>query len=99
MNVDIGTEAPIFLFWEYLLQIFGILSLQCDVLKRRWTRTNMSPAASSSEPTGGILILACGGIMKRKIVFIETWSDYAPFGYRCRGGRWLMGTWALPIGQ
>jgi hypothetical protein len=29
MNVEIGTEAPIFLFWEYLYQIFGILSLQC----------------------------------------------------------------------
>jgi hypothetical protein len=31
MNVEIGTEAPIFLFWEYLFQIFGILSLQCGV--------------------------------------------------------------------
>jgi hypothetical protein len=29
MTVEIGTEAPIFLFWEYLLQIFGIFSLQC----------------------------------------------------------------------
>jgi hypothetical protein len=29
MNVEIGTETPIFLFWEYLFQNFGILSLQC----------------------------------------------------------------------
>ena len=29
MNVEIGTEARIFLFWEYLFQILGILSLQC----------------------------------------------------------------------
>jgi hypothetical protein len=29
MNVEIGTEAQIFLFWEYLFQIFGTLSLQC----------------------------------------------------------------------
>jgi hypothetical protein len=28
MNVEIGTETPIFLFWEYLLQICGIFSLQ-----------------------------------------------------------------------
>jgi hypothetical protein len=35
MNVEIGTETPIFLFWEYLFRDFGILSLQCwgsDVL-------------------------------------------------------------------
>jgi hypothetical protein len=31
MNVEIGTEAPIFLFWEYLFQNFGILSLQCTL--------------------------------------------------------------------
>ncbi len=30
MNVEIVTEAPIFLSWEYLFQIFGILSLQCS---------------------------------------------------------------------
>ncbi len=29
MNVQIGTETPIFLFWEYLFRNFGILSLQC----------------------------------------------------------------------
>ncbi len=28
MNVQMGTETPIFLFWEYLFQIFGISSLQ-----------------------------------------------------------------------
>jgi hypothetical protein len=29
MNVEIGTETPIFLFWEYLFKNFGIFSLQC----------------------------------------------------------------------
>jgi hypothetical protein len=29
MNVEIWTETPIFLFWEYLFRNFGILSLQC----------------------------------------------------------------------
>ncbi len=33
MNVEIGTEAPIILFWEYLFQIFCILSLQCSMVK------------------------------------------------------------------
>jgi hypothetical protein len=44
MNVEIRTEASIFLFWEYLFRNFGILSLQCGVKgsnveegRREWT--------------------------------------------------------------
>ncbi len=33
MNVEIGTETPIFLFWEYLFRKSGILSLQCSLEK------------------------------------------------------------------
>ncbi len=36
MNVEIGTEAPIFLFWEYLFRNFGILSLQCTWGSSTW---------------------------------------------------------------
>jgi hypothetical protein len=43
MNVAIGTEAPIFLFWEYLFQIFGILSLQC---------TSVDMAPTPAHPCG-----------------------------------------------
>jgi hypothetical protein len=35
MNVEIGTEALIFLFWEYLFRNFGILSLQCKKRTRQ----------------------------------------------------------------
>ncbi len=34
MNVETGTEAAEFLFWEYLFLIFDILSLQCTLLGR-----------------------------------------------------------------
>jgi hypothetical protein len=35
MNVEIGTVATKFLFWEYLFPIFGIGSLQCNTPKKR----------------------------------------------------------------
>jgi hypothetical protein len=45
MNVEIGTETPKFLFWEYLFQNFGILSLQCGTAALL-TQGEVEPAMS-----------------------------------------------------
>ena len=47
MNVEIGTEAPIFLFWEYLFRICGILSLQCG------PSVNFSSSCFLTSPENG----------------------------------------------
>ncbi len=45
MNVEIGTETPIFLFWEYLFRNFDILSLQCATSQAR--RLHVVPGQTS----------------------------------------------------
>jgi hypothetical protein len=39
--VEIGTEAPIFLFWKYLLPILGIFSLQCATIQPKPKRNKI----------------------------------------------------------
>jgi hypothetical protein len=51
MNVEIGTEALIFLFWEYLFQIFGILSLQCRHQKW-WRNSRMQHNSKNAKKEG-----------------------------------------------
>ncbi len=40
INVEFGTEATQFLFWEYLFTILAIVSLQCICWKVRVRRKN-----------------------------------------------------------
>jgi hypothetical protein len=57
MNVEIGTEAPIFLFWEYLLPIFDIFSLQCR-LHSLAGRYDNAMSESTISPSKGLCVLA-----------------------------------------
>ncbi len=53
MNVKIGTEAPIFLFWEYLFRNFGILSFQCTCYKSNLTKNNVNTTLYISTCVNG----------------------------------------------
>jgi hypothetical protein len=50
MNVDIGTVAAQFLFWEYLFPIFGIGSLQCGTTAVTATYMQYSQPYRPSKP-------------------------------------------------
>jgi hypothetical protein len=53
MNVEIGTVAAQFLFWEYLIRIFGIGSLQCGSMACVFCRCCWKTEVSSvTSPLG-----------------------------------------------
>jgi hypothetical protein len=56
MNVEIGTVAAEFLFWEYFFLIFGIGSLQC------------SPIGMVVEKVSSILHIVLHPNLKSKLI-------------------------------
>jgi hypothetical protein len=61
MNVEIGTEAEQFLFWEYLFHIFGIVSLQCDPAVK-------VPPITNPGVQNMIMIVPSNELSKRRVV-------------------------------
>ncbi len=82
MNVEIGAEAPIFLFWEYLFQIFGILSLQCS-----WDLANQNKETFSvwkEEVKSAKLLIMTYAYILLNIILRLLSSNYASFTCRQR---------------
>jgi hypothetical protein len=62
MNIEIGTETPIFLFGEYLFRNFGILSLQC--IQRDSLDIDLDvQAGGEEEPVGADLVEPGGALL------------------------------------
>jgi hypothetical protein len=86
MNVEIGTKATHFLFWEYLFIIFGIVSLQCICWKERVRKKNDKknvPLLSNNVLVWGLLVpvgllcLFCNPYLPQFRAFARCWCYFA----------------------
>ncbi len=70
MNVEIGTETPIFLFWKYLFRNFGILSLQ-RMLSPKAQVVHILSMVSTATPRKSAILL-CWLAKLKKILYWNT---------------------------
>ncbi len=87
MNVEIGTENLIFIFWEYLFRNFGILSLQCRALRDKhvsagnWTRAAcITDEEHTSKELFKQLMLLLFGYSVHVHGCPSVWHSYTPLG-------------------
>jgi hypothetical protein len=66
MNVEIGNETPIFLFWEYLFRNFGILSLQCTYVSVFGQRIYTFFAESENTSDKGVIWLRPSMLVEKR---------------------------------
>jgi len=78
MNVEIGTETPIFLFWEYLFRNFGILSLQCRQRDSLDIDLDVE-AGGEEEPVGADLVEPGGSLLSLLVGVRRTEPEFLNF--------------------
>ncbi len=82
MNVETGAEAPIFLCWEYLFQIFGILSLQCSFYEtlNNYENPDWNPLQRACS---GFLLHAFGSLINCSESWLRFWKLFRKLPVKC----------------